>query len=314
MKKVFSILLILFMTINLFAQQVDSTETEDDFFKEKPKKHWWNNWDNDWKMWELKGVPFIEVNYGLGNFKQKEMNYDFAPVGLVELKLGYSSQKNFHEEKVIKFSDKYFFISRIGSDLNSQNSKVDELRSTMWRFGFSKRKGYGYKFNNFYVLPYNSSGIVWSGIDMKNYPPSVWPAVYPPLEGQLKAEADIRFLERINQSLKFGTTSESGINFDIAKSVALNFNYESTVIFPRYLFWKHLGSFVIEFAGAGLLDKFIDSIASSSPISLPFVNFLLKGAYQYAFYTLKKDKMNWPFNTESPLTFENFKLGLTFTF
>jgi hypothetical protein len=40
----------------------------------------------------------------------------------------------------------------------------------------------------------------------------------------------------------------------------------------------------------------------------------LKGAYQYAFYTLTKDKMNWPFNTESPLTYENFKFGVTLTF
>ncbi|MEW6005703.1 MAG: hypothetical protein AB1695_10370 [Stygiobacter sp.] len=313
-KKIITSFLILLTSINLYSQEVDSTDSEDEFFKEKPKRHWWKNWDDDWKMWEVKGVPFIEVNYGLGSLDQKNMNYDFAKVGLAELKLGYSSRKNFFEEKVIDFQNKYFFISRNGSDLTSKISKVDELHSSMWQFGFSKRKGYGYKFNNFYLLPYNSSGIVWSGLDMKNYPPSIWPAVYPPLEGQIKAESDIRFLERINQTIKFGTTSESGINFDFASSVSFNVAYETTVIFPSYLVWKHIGSFIIESVGAGLLNNFIDEISNSSPISLPFVNFLLKGAYQYAFYTLKKDKMNWPFNSEAPLTLENFKFGLTFTF
>ncbi len=312
--KIILLISIFLTSVNSFSQEVDSTESEDEFFKEKTRKHWWKNWNDDWQMWELKGVPFIELNYALGSLDQKNMNYDFAKVGLAELKLGYSSRKNFFEEKVVAFQNKYFFISRMGSDITSNKSKVGELGSSMWKFGFAKRKGYGYKFNEFYLLPYNSSGIVWSGLDMKNYPPSIWPAVYPPLEGQIKAESDIKFLERINQTLKFGTTYESGFNFDFASSVAFNVGYETIVIFPSYLVWKHLGSFIIESAGAQLLNNFIDEIANSSPIMLPFVNLLLKGAYQYAFYTLKKDKMNWPFNTEAPLTKESIKFGISFIF
>ncbi|MCX7875059.1 MAG: hypothetical protein N2321_02705 [Melioribacteraceae bacterium] len=311
-KRIF--VLLFFIGINLFAQELDSTVANDDFFKEKSKKHWWKNWKEDWTLWELKGVPFIEANYGFGSIDNKNMNYDFAKVGMAELKLGYSTRKNFYDEKVINFKDRYFFISRIGSDLESKNAKYNELRSSIWRFGFNKRKGYGYKLNDFYLLPYNSSGFVWTGLNMKDYPPTIWPAVYPPLEGQLKAEKDAHFLERINQTLKFGTINETGINFDFASSIGLNVGYETTVVFPRHLFWKHLGSLIIESAGEDLLGRFINEIAESSPISLPFVNFILKGAYQYAFYTLKKDKMNWPFNSEAPLTYEHFKLGITFTF
>lgn len=314
-KRILLYLIILFSTINLVAQEVDSTKNEeDDFFNDKHKKHWWKNWDDDWLIWEFKGKPFMEVNYGLGSIDQKNMSYEFAKIGLVELKLGYSTRENFHEEKVVEFRDRYFFVSRLGSDLESTDAKLNELRSSMWRFGFSKRSGYGYKFNEFYVLPYNSMGIVWAGLDMKDYPPLIWPAVYPPLEGQIKAEKDATFLERINQQIKFGITRESGINFDFASSIGLNVGYETSVLFPRYLIWKHLGSYIIESIGFGLLDKFIDEVSNSSPLSAPFVNFILKGAYQYAFYTLTKDKMNWPFKTESPLTYENFKLGVTFTF
>jgi hypothetical protein len=52
----------------------------------------------------------------------------------------------------------------------------------------------------------------------------------------------------------------------------------------------------------------------SSPVAGPIMNFLLKGGYSYAFYKLKSEKMNWPFNTETPLTYETIKFGLTFSF
>lgn len=316
MKKNFIVcILILISTFNLFAQDVDTLKNnEDDFFKEKGRKHWWKNWDDEWSMKEFKGNPFIEINYGLGNVYQKEMNYEFAKIGSAELKIGYSKKNNFYDEKIIKFSDRYLSINRNGYDLSSKDQNQNELLSTSWNISFSKRKGYGYKIGDFYLLPYNSTGFVWSILNMKKYPPLIWPAVYPPLEGQVKAEKDAHFLDRINEQLKFGELKENGINLNIASSVGLNFGYETSIIFPRHLFWKHIGSLIIESAGIGLIDKFIDEVADSSPMATPIVNFILKGAYNYAIYTLKKDKMNWPFKTESPLTYETFKFGLTFTF
>jgi hypothetical protein len=63
-----------------------------------------------------------------------------------------------------------------------------------------------------------------------------------------------------------------------------------------------------------LLDKFIDEIFESSPSAAPVVNFMLKSALTYGMYELRKDKMNWPFNSDSPLTYDQFKFGLTFIF
>ena len=317
-KKIMLLILFSLMMLSspLVAQVVDSTESEDDeeFFERKHDR-WWRNWeDAEWLDWEFNGTPFIEGNYGIGVVKNKNMFYDFKRVGLAEVKLGYSSREDFFEKKIIEFSDKYFFISRLGSDILETDPKINELRSEMWRFGFAKRTGYGYKLGELYIMPYHASGFVWSRLHMKDFPPSVWPAVYPPLPGQIVAGADREFLDRLNNTFRFGTTVESGINFDIASSVGINVGYEATVVFPRHLFWKHLGSMVIEGAGMGMLDHFINEISDSSPLSVPLVNFILKGAYSYAFHSLKKDKMNWPFNTETPLTYETIKFGLTFTF
>jgi len=314
-------LLLLFFALVLFgnpllAQIVDTTNAEEDEeFFERKRESWWKSFENkDWTDWEFRGAPFIEANYGIGRIENKNMYYDFKRAGQVELKLGYSTREDYFDEKIIEFSDRYFFISRLGSDLIETDPKLNQMRSEMWRFGFAKRKGYGYKLGNFSVMPYNASGYVWTRLHMKDFPPNVWIAIYPPPPGQAEAIADREFLDRVNNSFRFGTNTEAGINFDIASSVGFNVGYEASVLFPRHMFWKHLGSMIIEGAGMGLLEKFIDEISDSSPMSVPFVNFVLKGAYSYAFHHLKKDKMNWPFSTEAPLTYETIKFGMTFTF
>ena len=63
-----------------------------------------------------------------------------------------------------------------------------------------------------------------------------------------------------------------------------------------------------------MLDNFIDEVSDSSPYATPVVDFLLNNGLSYAFFTLKKDRMNWPFETEAPLTYETIKLGITITF
>lgn len=317
MRKSYFFLVLLWLTLSAsfsLAQQKDSTDYSDDK-DDWNDNRWWNRWDdNDWFDWEFKGTPFAEVNYGLGNLMQKNMSQDFANLGDGELKLGYSNRENYSDEKIIEFSDKYFFISRIGSDMESTTAKMNELRSRMWRFGFAKRSGYGYKLGAVYILPYNSRGIVWTRMQMIDYPPTIFTTQYPPSQSQLSAIADREIIDRYDEEFRFGTTHESGININIASTFGLNVGYESSVIFPRHLFWKQMGSWAIQEAGMGLLNHFIDEVADSSPLSVPLVNFILRGAYNYAFYSLQKDKMNWPFDTETPLTFETIKFGVTFTF
>ena len=296
-----------------FAQEHDTTNCQED--DEWSDNRWWNRWDNgDWFDWEFKGAPFSEVNYGIGNLLQKNIHQDFAKIGDGELKLGYATKRNYFEEIVTKISDKYFFISRIGSDMESTTAKENELRNRMWRFGFAKRSGYGYKFGALYILPYNAKGIVWSRLQMVDYPPTVFTMQFPPSQAQLSAMLDRDIIDRYDEEFRFGTIAESGININIASRIGVNFGFETSVIFPRHLFWKQLGSMAIEEAGLGLLNHFINEVADSSPLSVQLVNCILKGAYSYAFYSLQKDKMNWPFDTETPLTFETIKIGMTFSF
>ena len=300
-------LLILFTSINLFAQEKDSTESRWDHNK-------WYDWNNyEWLGWVFHGKPFIEVNYGLGITRHDKLTSQFADIGLAEIKLGYATQESYYEDNIIEFHDKFAFGSRLSSDLKSVSTTAGVMNSDMWRFGFANRSGYGYRINKISILPYHGSGFAWSRLDMRDYPAKFYLITKPPMMID-DAVRDTDILNRFHDAIRFGTLSEAGVRFEFDSFASLDLGYETAVIFPRYLFWKHAGSLLIEQGAMGLLNHFIDEIGDSSPLSLPIVNFFLKNGLSYAFYSLKKGNMNWPFATEAPLTYETFKIGLTFTF
>lgn len=265
------------------------------------------DWDDEWWHWKT-GQPFIEVNWGMGKPEHQKLFSKLTEVGLAEIKLGFAYFDEPYDEGIQYFEMKYTFLSQIATKLQSDKRKLSELPSEMLRFGFGKREGYGYNFDNIKIFPYLQSTFAWSKLEMKDYPVSILPAI-----GIQNAIDDTEILKRYDNNFRFGTTTEGGINFGFGM-FSLNAGYEATVVFPRYVFWKHLGSYAIEMAGLKALDKFIDEVIDASPLAGPIVNFLLKNGYNYAFYSLKKDKMNWPFDSETPLTYETLKFGITFTF
>jgi hypothetical protein len=300
--------LILISNIKLFAQ------VESDSTREYRQNNFWYDWDNsEWSDWGFHGKPFIEVNYGFGIPKHDKLVSKIADVGAAEIKLGYATQDAGYYDNLIDFHDKYAFFSKLSSELKSTSSKLGEMKSDLWRFGLGNRSGYGYRLGGFSILPYHGGGFVWSKLDMKEYPAQFYTLLNPPMELS-DARNDTDILNRFHDSFRFGTFSEGGVRFEVASFVSMDICYEAEVIFPRYLFWKHAGSLLIEEGTMGVLNHFIDKISDSSPYAAPIVNFFLKNGLSYAFYSLKKTNMNWPFSTESPLTYETIKFGLTFTF
>jgi hypothetical protein len=127
-------------------------------------------------------------------------------------------------------------------------------------------------------------------------------------------DIDQNIFDLYYDTFRFGETSTAGLKIQFGSMVALNSGYEFSVVYSRHLFWYWLGSFAIEKGGMGLLDRFVDEILDGTPAAGPVLNWVLKNAYSYGFFLLRKENMNWPFSTAPPLTYETFKLGLSFTF
>jgi hypothetical protein len=263
-----------------------------------------NDWNWDWddfnaSVFDFAKSPSISVTYGFSSVNIKNFSGSFTDPSIPELKLGYTSEKPLWEEEgILRYSYNYLFISNFRTDI-SGTPAANEIETNMWRFGFGWAKGYGYALGEASIVPYYSYSLAWSRLDVKNFP---------------QEEAGRNKLELYDGSFRFGTGSEAGLRFKVIPQVTLEAAYERSVIFERHLFWKWAGSAVIEAAGQWALDSFINKIRDSSPYAAPVVSFILKNALSYGIYELRQEKMNWPFSSTSPLSYDQFKFGVTFNF
>jgi hypothetical protein len=255
------------------------------------------NFDN----WSTTSKSFLEVSYGFSTLKYNSyLKATVAQSNLTEIKYGRKTTKPAGNYNIMEFEDEYFFSSYISNTIPKNNLGIS---FNLWRFGLGLRKGYGYNVTNtIAVFPYYQMGLTWSRGEFS--------------EPQIMSFAGkTSYFHRFDKELKFGTINTAGINLKVAKFLTLGSSFETSVIFPRYLAAKQFGSFFIELlsqTGIDYLTKGV--IIKAAPSITPIVYFILKNGLSYFFYTLKKEKMNWPFNTETPLTLETLKFNITITF
>jgi hypothetical protein len=250
--------------------------------------------------WIMQGRPYIEATYGLGKPKQELFIGEFARLGAIELKMGYSAIKP-HKDFVSSLYDRFLFGGQFKQewDTSSENDP-NQVESKMSRFGGGARQGYGYAFGKFVLLPYNQFTFVWTKLE--STPPT----------GLAQEDADI--LNRYEGSYRFGQASEGGIKLNAFKFLSITGGYEAAVVFPRHLFGKWLGSFTFMSVGLSAATLFSERVVDSSPVFGPLMFFILRNGVAYGFYKGMQQDMNWPFDTETPLTVEAFKISAAITF
>lgn len=304
MNKISLLIALVFVLGSGFCKaQDDSTKTDKDWV-------WhWNEW-NDGEDWTANfgfkdSKPAISLQYGLTEIDQRDLQTKFVDPNLVEVKLGYiKERKAWGTEYIIKHNYKYLYLSNESNELSGKDPIGTEIESDMWRFGFGRSNGYGYRLGeSAAIIPYYTHSLNWSRIDFK-YPNILTFAPDP----------DVDVLNLYDESFRFGTSSEGGARVKVINNLMLDAGYERSIVFQRHLFWKWAGSAVIEAAAQGLIDGFISKVFESSPAAGPVVNFLLKNALAYGLYELRQGKMNWPFNSEAPISYDQFKFGVTFVF
>lgn len=260
------------------------------------------DFDNDFVS--KKSKPVVSFNYGVTNLKRKDFNSKnlIDPLGF-ELKLGTIRQKSIYEkEDLIKEKYNYFMISNYSSYLKNKNSNVSDINTDTWKFGLGNQNGYGYKLSqSFAIIPYTEGSFNWSRINFA-------------YDTNFVGVHDVKIMSMYDETFRFGTSSAGGIKIQAFENLALDFSYERQIVYQRVLFWKLAGSSIIELASQGLLDNFIYKIFDSSPYAAPIVSFVLKNALSFGIYELRQERMNWPFKSEPALSFDQFKVGITFIF
>ena len=244
---------------------------------------------------------FLEIGYGISSLKYSlYLRPTVTKNSLTEIKYGRRTTKPAGNYSIMEFEDEYFFSSYNSNSLPKSNL---EISFNLWRFGLGLRKGYGYNIaNNSAIFPYYQMGLAWSRGEYSE--PNI-----------VSFAGATSYFRRFDRDLKFGTINNAGINVQLTRFLTLNSSFETFIIFPRYLVIKQFGSFFIELLSQTGLDYFTEGvIIKAVPKITPVFYFILKNSLSYLFYTLKKDNMNWPFNTEAPLTLETLKFNVTVTF
>ncbi|MFH0733063.1 MAG: hypothetical protein V1773_01280 [bacterium] len=288
--------LIIWFVVGLLAFSTVTAQKKHKKFSDKRSYSFKVNFDED-------SQPFLELGYGLTEYKHKSFSSDFAKVGNMDVKIGYRVLDYWESDNITNLQDQFITFGANSVDL--RDKEAAGLKSELYSFGIGMRDGYGYRFGIVDIIPYTGFSISWNRLNMKDFPDTTANAA---------KFADAKILNRYNEEIRFGQKIEGGLIIGVNQFVSLNASYEANILFPRVMTWKHLGSSCIELIGLGIVDKFVDEIIDSSPIAAPIVNFILKNGLTYGFYMLQRDKMNYPFASERPLSYETYKIGLTFAF
>jgi hypothetical protein len=257
------------------------------------------------KVWEVMNVwmghrkPMIDVSYGFGPVKQKLFQGTLSDVSLIDLKLGYFRSKP-DSETPPGLDDKFVTFTYSASDLFGRSIVPADVGSTMIRFGMGTRGGYALDFGSSYLYPYHQTSLLWTKVTT-NRPPGL-------------SAADTDILDRYEGTFRFGASTEGGIAVGIGDVMSLRFGYEAAAIYPRHVFWPWIGSYGIATIGIGALSHFARQIVEASPTLGPFIYALLRAGLAYGYYLTVRDNQYWPFDSETPLTTEALKFGVTFTF
>jgi hypothetical protein len=246
--------------------------------------------------------PFIEASYGLTMPKHKELEAEFALIGSVDIKLGYSEDEPYRK-LIYQNDDRYVFFSYSREDLNQfqdEEDNVEKVKTEFTRFGFGNQLGYGYRLGPFALLPYQQGQFTLTKI---KFDTSV--AV---------SDFDRGKFDRYEGGFKFGVSTEGGLEFELIKSFSVSASYEAAVNYPGIIFFHWLGGVIVQTVTMGLISRFAEDIVDSSPALGPLMYALLRNAAGYGLYIAMRDNMFWPVKSEKPLTSETLRIGAKITF
>lgn len=265
-----------------------------------------NDTDNDsrfmdWvgKAWQGDYQPYFETSLGAGLPKHLQYRGEFAPYLLIQAQMGYSEVRKY-KKYVQGLDDRYLFADFLTTEEEPLEREKNELGMEAIRFGLGQRLGYGYDLGPLSLIPFSQNHMTFTRIN--SYQPDGLDS------------SDIKILDRYEDNYRFGISMGGGAKILLLKTLAVNLTYELGVVYPRVIFWPWLGSYAILHTGIGAISYFGEDIVNSSPLIGPIIYFVLKNAVQYGFYCALRENMNWPFESETPLTHESIKIGVSITF
>lgn len=241
----------------------------------------------------------LETSYGFASATLREFGNPIAPTLHLEAMLGikrYLFSK--HSNAIVDYAHPHAFAGYYAGLVAPGETGIGRQTAAMnaFRFGLGIRDGIGYRLEQVAITPTINSAMLFASPTFSRLP-----------ENPDSASRAERF-----SGLRFGTLTAAGLDFQVASTFAINFNYDWMLLFPRFVALQFLGSHFLQWGmqiGAGYL---IDAAFGAAPQLLPIAHFLIKNAINFALYALRLNRMHFPFESEAPLSVQTFKVGVSF--
>lgn len=254
--------------------------------------------------------PRLQLTYGTLDIQRKGLSGGITQITNYGASVGMEDARSIRSKaNIIRYQNNgVFFNYGVAKPIDGftaiDDSIVDAASTSMnvYSFGFIDESGYGYKLGEGSALKFLvGKNAIWSSVD--------------PLSFDATINSDARQAVRdVTGAIRFGATMNPTVEFQIVKPLSLRASYTWTQIYPRHMFWYWAGSEIIEGIADGIVMASVKAFGKASPASLPIMNFVLRNAVAYGFKTLRKNQMNWPFDTAAPMNITGWNVGVSLNF
>ncbi|MBZ0195654.1 MAG: hypothetical protein K8G78_11275 [Deltaproteobacteria bacterium] len=242
----------------------------------------------------VQGSPFIEAFGGQSTFGFDGFS-DFGSSVATGLRFGFDTPESETNNMLTHSNRNGIYVNWIMDG----DTAVSQYTSGIWNFGFVGSESIGYKLSE-------SGNQSIEFINTKE--PISWFVMDFPTLGSdsIRNERLTRF-----DGVRFGESSGAGIGIRVMPGVTLSGNVEWAQVYEHHLFWYWTMSSIISGVADGIGSYFVDAVGRSSPMAKPIVHFIIRNGIAMGFKALKRNQMNWPFNTTAPLNI--FTIGGSIT-
>ena len=242
-------------------------------------------------------APSLAAAYGLGLPSLHASSGRFARLGGIEAGLGSMTIQPLRLG-IVAYENSEARGAFLGRRLYDRGD-AERIEAEAWRFDLGLARGYGY--------PWGASRLVFS------HRAALGGARLDVDRTRLDPD-ELDDLEDFDDALRFTTSATAGLLLQIGPTIGVEAGFERVLVLPSVVFWPWLGSELIEQMGHRLIEQLSGALALRRPMMVPIVDFLLQNGLAYGAYELRRERMNYPFDSEPPLLIDTFKLGLRFTF
>lgn len=271
-----------------------------------------NEGQTHWFVSEIKPLEFLRNSKPLMEFMwgsaQPDFNKDnfeteFTDVFSGEIRLGKILKEigEFEYAGLMNYKFSYLYLANLSNDYVTSADGENKIEMNTWTLGFGDNVGYGYYTKAADYILYSGNSFYWAKNEFS----------FNTAEPNTNDRADLDYIE---DGIRFGESCQAGLKIGIFNTTAINFEYEQSYIYPRFVFFEWLGSNMVfqgGLYGAGYLSEYI---MKQFPDIGPLANFIIRNAYSFLYFSLKNNDIFFPFNSGNGIKIDSYKVGLSFMF